>query len=75
MIPSALVKEVIIPEPLGKGVAKNFSPTFPTFTLKNSSVPNLEGIFLVGKAFILVFRVSLDGATDKEEALPVLHRQ
>ena len=49
MIPSALVREVMTPEPLGKGDAKNFSPIFPTFTLRNSSVPNLEGIFRVGE--------------------------
>jgi hypothetical protein len=53
MIPSALVNDVIRPEPRGKGVAKNLSPTLPTFTLKNSSVPSLEGIFLVGRHFSL----------------------
>ena len=59
MIPSALDREVMMPAPLGNGVANNFSPTLPIFTLKNSSVPNLEGMFLVGMAFVLGFLGSI----------------
>ena len=47
-IPSALVSVVTEPAVRGSGVATIFSPTLPMFTLKNSSIPNFEGMSLEG---------------------------
>ncbi len=50
-IPSALVRVVIDPAALANGVATYLSPTFPMLTRKNSSIPTLEGMSLVGWTF------------------------
>ncbi len=51
-IPSALTSESMRPAPLPSGVAMRFSPTRPSFILKNSSCPSEEATCLESLAFI-----------------------